>query len=131
MTVYLLDANVIIALTVDEHVLHDRAGRWFETVSRVALCPVSEGALVRYLVRTGVSASSSRTMIAALHDDARFEFWPDDLSYGEVDLRHVIGHRQVTDTYLASLAAHHGGLLATFDRGLAQTLSTQTFLIPD
>src|SRR3990170_2466443 len=29
----------------------------------------------------------------------------------------VIGHRQVTDAYLAALARHHRGQLATFDPG--------------
>jgi uncharacterized protein len=31
----------------------------------------------------------------------------------------VLGHRQVTDAYLAALARHHHGKLATFDKGLA------------
>jgi predicted nucleic acid-binding protein len=28
------------------------------------------------------------------------------------------GHQPVTDAYLVALAHHHGGLVATFDRGL-------------
>ena len=28
------------------------------------------------------------------------------------------GHQQVTDAYLLALSHHHGGLVATFDRGL-------------
>jgi predicted nucleic acid-binding protein len=31
----------------------------------------------------------------------------------------IIGHRQVTDAYLALLARKHGGSLATMDRALA------------
>jgi uncharacterized protein len=31
----------------------------------------------------------------------------------------VLGHRQVTDAYLAALARHHKGKLVSFDRGLA------------
>lgn len=131
MTPYLLDANVAIALAISEHVHHDRANRWLAGVQSAAMSPIVEGALVRYLVRTGVSARGIGQLVRAIYQDPRIELWPDDLSYGEVDLGHVTGHRQVTDTYLASLAAHHGGLLATFDRGLAQTLSAQTFLIPD
>ena len=30
----------------------------------------------------------------------------------------VMGHRQITDAYLAALARHHGGKLASFDKGL-------------
>jgi hypothetical protein len=32
----------------------------------------------------------------------------------------VIGHRQVTDAYLAQLVRGRGGRLATFDHGLAK-----------
>lgn len=46
-------------------------------------------------------------------------FWPDDVSFEQVRLRGVVGHRQVTDAYLAGLARQRGGQLATFDRGLA------------
>lgn len=31
----------------------------------------------------------------------------------------VVGHRQVTDAYLAALVRHRGAQLATFDRALA------------
>ena len=50
---YLLDANVLIALTVAEHEHHERASTWAATVNRFAVCPIVEGALVRFLVRTG------------------------------------------------------------------------------
>ncbi len=49
------------------------------------------------------------------------EFWPDDASYLDLPTRGINGHRQVTDAYLALLAAKHGGVLATMDRALAAT----------
>lgn len=131
MTTYLLDANVLIALTMREHVHFARASRWFSGVESAALCPVSEGALMRFAVRIGVPAASVTGLIAALHEDARIEFWADDVSYKDVEARHVIGHRQVTDTYLAALARRHGGLLATMDAGLHATLPDAVFLIPE
>jgi len=48
----------------------------------------------------------------------RHRFWPDGLSYADIGWRGVLGHRQVTDAYLAALARHHGGKLVSFDRGL-------------
>jgi hypothetical protein len=42
------------------------------------------------------------------------EFWPDD-AFDTVALNGVIGHRQVTDAYLAHLARVRGGRLATFN----------------
>lgn len=51
----------------------------------------------------------------------RREFWPDSLPYDDVPFKGVIGHRQVTDAYLAQLARANNGRLATFDKGLAQS----------
>ena len=131
MTRYLLDANLLIALTIEEHVHFDRASTWFSTVERAALCPVVEGALVRYLVRVGVAASTVQSVLRALHDDRRIALWAEDLSYAGIDLTHVVGHRQVTDAYLAALAVHHGGRLATLDRALSEALPTSTLLVPE
>lgn len=131
MTRYLLDANALIALTIAEHVHFDRASTWFQGVSHAALSPIVEGALVRYLVRIGVPTATVHSLLRALHDDPRIELWADDLSYAEVELGDVVGHRQVTDTYLAALAAHHGGCLATLDRVLSEALPASTLLIPE
>lgn len=49
----------------------------------------------------------------------KHRFWPDSLPYSAISWRGVLGQRQVTDAYLAALAQHHGGRLATFDKGLA------------
>lgn len=119
MTTFLLDANVAIALTVAEHEHHDRAATWLATVSRFAVCPVVEGALIRFLLRVGESMEAAAAVIAGVHASDRCEFWPDSISYATLDGSTIQGHRQVTDSYLAALARHHGGLLATFDRALA------------
>ncbi|PZU45287.1 MAG: VapC toxin family PIN domain ribonuclease [Microbacterium sp.] len=130
MISYLLDANVVIALVVREHVHHDDAHTWLRGVARAAVTPVVEGELVRYLVRIGVGAASVAALLGAVRANHRIEFWPDDISYADVDLAHVVGHRQVTDAYLAASAERHGALLATFDRALADARPNQTLLIP-
>lgn len=66
-----------------------------------------------------------------VHQRSGFEFWPDELSYTDVDLRYVRGHRQVTDAYLASLAgSRSNATLATLDEGLAQVRPQQALLVP-
>ncbi len=130
MTRLLLDANVLIALTVAEHEHFDRASAWFAGVSDAALCPIVEGALMRFMVRVGVPAASVRELLRALHDDPRVEFWPDDLPYAALDVTGITGHRQVTDAYLAALAHHHGGVLATLDEALYRAWPAVTVLIP-
>jgi predicted nucleic acid-binding protein len=129
VTTYLLDANALIALTVAEHEHHDVAVTWAGGVSSVAVCPVVEGALTRFLVRIGESTDAAGSVLEAIHASPRCAFWPDSLSYTEARLAHVHGHRQVTDAYLASLAAAHGGLLATLDEGLAAALPDMVELI--
>ncbi|GLU91186.1 MULTISPECIES: TA system VapC family ribonuclease toxin [Agromyces] len=129
-TRFLLDANVLIALTVAEHAHHERASAWFAGVQQAAVCPIVEGALLRFLVRLGVPPSSVRAMLLALHEDPRIELWSESLSYTEVELGHVIGHRQVTDAYLAALARHHRGRLATLDEALHAALPESTLLVP-
>ncbi len=128
---YLLDANVLIAMTVAEHEHHSRVSTWLSTVDRIALCPVVEGSLVRFLVRIGESVDAAREVLRSLHANSRCEFWPDELSYADADLSHVRGHRQVTDAYLAALAATRGGaLLATLDQALARDRPAHTLLVP-
>ena len=129
--VYLLDANVLIALTIEEHEHHDRVRSWIATVEQVALCPVVEGALVRFLVRIGESVQAATEVLRLWHAHPRCEFWADSVSYAEADLAHVRGHRQVTDAYLASLAAaRDGSRVATLDQGLAQAKPDLVLLVP-
>lgn len=131
MTTYLLDANVLIALTVREHEFHDRVSVWRSPSVGVAVCPIVEGALARFMVRQGDHIGTVTKILGRLRSVENCEFWPDDVSYADVDLGHVIGHRQLTDSYLAGLAIAHGGRLATLDVALTKTLPNATLLIPD
>jgi len=125
-----LDANALIALTLSDHEHHERAAAWVPHVEHIALCPIVEGALVRFLIRLGQNQATVKGLLGQLHVSPRCEFWPDEISYLDADLSHVVGHRQVTDAYLAALAARNGGLLATFDEGLARSAPQQVVLIP-
>lgn len=116
----LLDANLLIALTIDEHVHHDVVQDWFVSCTEpFATCPSTQGALVRFLLRHGASSPEAVDVVRGLYAHDAHEFWPDRLGYADIDLRGVVGHRQVTDAYLAALARSHDGRLATLDRGLA------------
>lgn len=122
MTV-LLDANVLIALTVVDHVHHDVVEDWFDQRSEFfATCPLTQGALVRFLLRGGAQASDAVDVVRGLHASDAHQFWPDELGYDSIDMRGVVGHRQVTDAYLAGLTRSRGGRLATLDRGLGALL---------
>ena len=120
MTV-LLDANVLIALLVDDHVHHVAAENWFVGISgNFATCPITQGSLMRLLIREGQSAATAQAVLNGATGDARHEFWPDDVGYADVPIQGIIGHRQVTDAYLAQLARARGSRLATFDQAVAK-----------
>ncbi|CAM3109920.1 TA system VapC family ribonuclease toxin [Saccharomonospora xinjiangensis] len=127
----LLDANVLIALVVADHVHHDVAEEWFARADGgFATCPVTEGSLLRLLIREGQTAENARCVLDSVKEDDRHEFWPDTVSYSDVPLNGVLGHRQVTDAYLAQLARSRGCRIATFDQGFAELHADVAELVP-
>lgn len=120
MSTLLADGNLLIALIVVDHVHHDRAVEWFATEEpTLATCPITEGTLLRFLIREGTSASVAIGVLDAIRAAPWHRFWADDIPYEAAQLGGVIGHRQVTDAYLVALGRHHGGRVATLDKGLA------------
>ena len=127
----LLDANVLVALVVTEHVHHDAAAEWLSASDTgFATCPITQGSLIRFLVRTGQSTAAAREVVSAIEGASRHEFWPDSISFADVEIGGVVGHRQVTDAYLAQLARSRKGQLATLDNGLAHLHNDVAVLIP-
>lgn len=118
--VHLLDGNVLYALIDESHVHHAAARQWFPHLpGGFATCPVTQGTLLRLVMRLGGHGiEQALALLDVVTAHARHHFWPDLLPYGQVRWHGVMGHRQVTDAYLASLARHHGGKLASFDKGL-------------
>lgn len=127
----LLDANVLIALVVDDHVHHALAEAWFSgRTDGFATCPVTQGSLMRLLVREGQTAAAASSVLRGIADDPRHEFWPDDVAYPDVPTAGIVGHRQVADAYLAQLARGRAARLATFDRALAKLHADVADLVP-
>ena len=132
MTATLADGNVLIALTVTDHVHHRQAQEWLAGHGgQLATCPITQGTLLRFLLRNGVGASSALTTLRGILSLPQHIFWPDEIGYNSTVLRGVIGHRQVTDGYLTALAAHFGGSLVTLDMGLAALHPETAVLIPN
>ena len=127
----LLDANVLIALVVADHVHHDAAAEWLSASGAAfATCPITQGSLVRFLLRAGQRAGAAQDVVRAVESADLHEFWSDSVSFVDVEFGGVVGHRQVTDAYLAQLARSRDGKLATLDSGLAQLHSDIAVLIP-
>ena len=131
MTAALADANVLIALTVEDHVHHRQARTWFDgQADGLATCPITQGALLRFLIREGVGLRDALGALRQIQALPQHVFWADEIGFDATVLAGVIGHRQVTDAYLAALARHFGGRLVTLDRGLAAQHPDTAQLIP-
>jgi len=131
VTPFLADGNLLVALTVVDHMHHGTALDWFEREEPdLVTCPITEGTLLRFLMREGQSAAAAVALLDTMRSEAWHRFWPDAIAYRAEHLGGVIGHRQVTDAYLVALARHHGGRLATLDRGLAALHGDDVRLLP-
>ncbi|MBL8482408.1 MAG: VapC toxin family PIN domain ribonuclease [Rhodocyclaceae bacterium] len=119
--VHLLDGNVLYALIDQAHVHHAAAQQWFADQARAfATCPITQGSLLRLAMRSGgCRIGQALAVLEAVTAHPKHCFWPDELPYQAVRWQGVTVHRQLTGAYLAALAPHHNGKLASFDAGLA------------
>ena len=126
---YLLDVNVLVALIDPNHVAHDAAHHWFETIGARAwaTCPITENGVIRivgnvkYPSTPGSPAEVAR-IVAQMRELPGHVFWADDISMlgdERIDPSQLLTSAQVTDTYILALAVAHEGKLATFDRRLS------------
>lgn len=84
---WLLDGNVLVALTIDSHVYHKRARQWFDSLSdQFATCAVTEGTLLRMHMKFAMetSAAGAQLVLEAIHQMRDHEFWNEGFSYCEV-----------------------------------------------
>jgi len=130
MTAYLLDVNVLLALSWPGHEFHERVQKWFARNARKgwATCPMVEAGFVRISSNPAFSAHavSPKEATDALRFNTKHfahQFWADDIpvvgALAKLQDR-VVGHQQITDAYLLALAMHHRGKLATLDQGIRE-----------
>lgn len=126
------DVNVLVALTNPSHQHHQQAHQWLSGVTKFATTPITENGLVRLLLNravTGqqVTGQQAVGILRTLRSHERATFVPDSssLAAAEVDLIGLAGHKQATDFHLINLVASCGGVLATFDRRISQSLAKQ------
>jgi len=123
MTAYLLDVNLLLALTDPMHVHHEAAHRWFGETGRQAWAtsPITEHGFVRvashlnYPNRPG-DVPVVLAILRQLCEAEEHQFWSDNTSIRDLlEPNFILTHAQITDVYLLGLAAHEGGKLARMD----------------
>ena len=142
MNGYLLDANLLIALAWPNHAQHAQAHRWFASASAKGwgTCMVTQLAFVRISSHPAVPHHMSTQ--EALQKLRAIVALPRHLFFGEPPegycnavfsrtISNTLTHHAVTDGYLATLAALHGGKLATFDKQLTRAFGQLAELIEE
>jgi uncharacterized protein len=126
----LLDVNVVIALLDPDHAFHERAHEWWTDQAKRgwASCPITENGVVRIMTNPGYSKKARFApddlilRLQTFTQRTTYDFWSDTLSLLDDKIftaGRIHNSRQLTDFYLLALAAKYGGILATFDQGIA------------
>ena len=126
MTTYLLDVNLLLALSDPMHVHHEIAHHWFSERghSGWATCPLTENGYIRVASHPKYPNSPgppsvTLVILRRFCAHSNHQFWGSGTT-----LRHalaadaVLTHNHITDIYLLALALQNGGKLATLDRGI-------------
>ena len=137
---YLLDVNLLIALAWPNHPQHARADAWFAEHSKDGwgTCMVTQIGFVRVsshpAVEAHVTTQEALQKLREITETPGHEFWPEppggyrnDVFAGTVP--NTLTHGAVTDGYLATVASHHGGKLATLDRSLTKLFGGVAVLV--
>ncbi len=136
MRVCLLDINLLVALLWANHEQHEQAVDWFQSRRRTAwaTCPLTQAGFVRIssnpiILPDAPSPLKAMEALEANLRHPRHRFWEDDIPFADAVAPFgglFRGHQQATDAYLLGLAIRKGGVLATFDAGIAALLGPQS-----
>ncbi len=129
---YLLDVNVLIALSWPQHVHHSRAHAWFsaDAIRGWVTTPVTEAGFVRIssnaaLIPWAVPVGDAVAAVAAMRAIPGHGFISDNSSLADpaIDISGMVTPRQVTDFHLVNLAVRSESVLATLDSAIPTYLA--------
>jgi uncharacterized protein len=128
----LLDVNVLVALFWPAHNDHEKTLNWFKHYSSRgwATCPLTQSSFVRIVSnpmfsRSAVTVEEATKLLAENLEHPSHVFWPAEARYPDLIesfVGRIVGHQQVTDSYLLGMAIHNRGTLVTMDRGILSLL---------
>jgi hypothetical protein len=121
----LFDVNALVALAWDSHVHHAATRKWFAAngVDGWATCPLTESGFVRVssnpmVLPSAIGVEEARRVLALLRAIGSHRFLVDDVSMTDDDVPSLVGHRQVSDAQLLTVARRNGMRVITFDSGV-------------
>ena len=105
---FLLDTNALLGLAWRNHDHHSATTRWLRSVKSFVTRPITQGGFLCLSSNPALGFANGTDdaflSLDSIQADERHEFWPDDLSFAEADIRRDVirNHAQVTDKYLAA-----------------------------
>jgi len=120
----LLDVNVLLALAWPSHQFHHRARIWFQkhqdepwftcAITQLGFVRISSNqAFTKHAKRPGEAQALLNQTTA--HRSHQYLAELPALEHFDMLWNHTLGHKQTTDIYLATIAAHHKTRLCSFD----------------
>lgn len=129
---YLLDVNVLFALTFENHMHHQLVTAWFNTPDlQWAICAFTEAGFLRNATapRPGqISMSDATTVLARMAQKPGYLYVPITADWKTLCspfFQRLYGTKQVTDAYLLGLAVREGLVLATMDKAILHLAGEQ------
>lgn len=121
---WLLDGSVLVPLVLAGHPHHQTVRTWWARTrpAPFATCAMTQGTLLRLHMQAAEdpSAAAAWAALRSITTHTDHVFWDDGFSFLEIDPTGLLGHRQVTDAWLAQLARRHAGSVATLDAAFAR-----------
>ena len=124
------DVNVLVALLWERHMHHVAARRWFVALREEpwATCAITQAGFVRVssnqrILPDAIPVRQAVASLGELLDVGEHRLLTDGAGFVDnalVPHDRLIGHRQITDAHLVSIARQHDATIATFDRGLRE-----------
>jgi hypothetical protein len=126
----LLDVNVVVAAIFADHLMHQPAREFVETVPCFHTTPTTQGGFLRFATRPWknarkeeqpprLSMTEAQLKLTEFTNVAGHIFLSDDEPFTKLGMRSMQGHRQWTDAYLLHLARKHGLTFVSLESRMA------------
>jgi len=135
----LLDVNILIALAWPSHIHHALVYNWFQKIKGKGWCTstVTELGFIRIssnpkIIEDAVTPLDAQLFLVELKKSGKHHFAGNSLNQvisEKIPSHLMVGHRQVSDFHLMSIAIEEACQLITLDKSLYQTFQADgTFI---
>ena len=133
MALFLLDVNVLVALSWNNHQFHAAANRWIlrHQTQTWATCTLTQLGFIRLSCNRSIFGSQATTpeqarLVLQKNTSVNAHRFLTEIPHPDkaLNFSQLLGHQQLTDSYLLQLARHHHARFVTFDSQL-QALVTE------